>query len=423
VLTQHIAWANANRGEKVLYLSTLSEPTVKSLRYASDFAFFNTELVGTGVIYGDIGGPLHAGGPTAAVAEMDRLIKELRPTILVIDSFKVMRESFEDSISFRSFTAGLVVRFSVWGVTAVLVGEYTEEDIRTQPEFAIADGIIFLHGTEEGLRQERRLRLMKMRGTDLFGGDHLFEITPEGIVLYPRMRPDIVGEYTEPSRRLPSAIEGLDEMLGGGVFDSTSTLIYGSAGSGKTLAALSFLIGGARQGLPGLLVTLEEGGEQIRRNSRAFDWDLEGHVASGIISILHVSPSELNIDRHATVITKVATEKKASLVAIDSLSAFEATGISDVAYYSYLWAINDYFKRSGVTVIATSELAPFSLSSTEPARRLSLFADTLILLRSLNGLRSVSVVKMRGSSHEQVAHELVIRPPAIRVGGAIVSDN
>ena len=236
------------------------------------------------------------------------------------------------------------------------------------------------------------------------------------------MRPTVVGEYRPPTRRLASAIEGLDEMLGGGVFDSTSVLIYGSAGSGKTLTALSFLVGGARQGTRGLLVTLEEGGEQILRNAQAFDWKIEDHMASGLIDILHLSPSELNLDRHAAVIRDRVADKKASIVVIDSISALEASVLSAEKYYAYLWAINDHFKRSGVTVIATSELAAFTLAQTEQARRVSLFADTLMVVRTAdtNGNpRSIGVIKMRGSGHEAAPRELLIEPPAIRVGNPI----
>jgi circadian clock protein KaiC len=418
VLTQQIAWANARRGEPVLYLSTLSEPTLKSLRYASDFSFFDDTLVGTSVVYGEIGGVLKAEGPTAALAHLDGLVKERRPALLVIDSFKVIRELFEEATSFRAFTTELVIRLSLWGITAILVGEYTDEDIRSLPEFAIADGIIYLHGTEEGLRQERHLRLMKMRGTDLFGGDHVFDITSSGIVVYPRMRPEVVGEYRAPSRRITSAIEGLDEMLGGGVFDSTSVLIYGSAGSGKTLTALSFLVGGARGNSPGVLVTLEESAQQILRNAEAFQWDLGELMTTGLLDILHLSPSELNIDRHASVIRDRVLKMKASLVVIDSISALEASVISVEKYYAYLWAINDHFKRSGVTVVATCELAAFTLSQTEQARRVSLFADTLLVVRTaeVDAPRSLGVVKMRGSAHDVGARELVIEPPIIRIG-------
>jgi circadian clock protein KaiC len=261
---------------------------------------------------------------------------------------------------------------------------------------------------------------MKMRGTELFGGDHVFDIGESGIVVFPRMRPQVVGEYQAPTRRITSAIEGLDEMLGGGVFDSTSVLIFGTAGSGKTLAALSFLVGGARQGSRGLLVTLEEGADQVKRNARAFNWEVEAHIASGLIDILHLSPSELNIDRHASVIRDRVEEMKASVLVIDSISALEAAVLSNEKYYAYLWAINDHFKRSGVTVVATCELAAFANTEGESTRRVSLFADTLIVLRRAeygSGTpRSIHVVKMRGSDHEAAIRELIFKPPTISVG-------
>ena len=175
----------------------------------------------------------------------------------------------------------------------------------------------------------------------------------------------------------------------------------------------------------GVLVTLEEGGEQILRNSQAFDWKFEEHMANGLIDILHLSPSELNLDRHAAVIRDRVADMKASIVMIDSISALEASVLSDEKYYAYLWAINDHFKRSGVTVISTCELAAFTLTQTEQARRVSLFADTLMVLRTADPgsgePRSIQVVKVRGSGHEVAAHELIIAPPTISVGGPIVS--
>jgi circadian clock protein KaiC len=420
VLTQQMSWANARVGERVLYVTTLSEPAAKILRFASEFPFFNEELVGTGVAYAEIGGALKTGGAESALREIDRLVKDLRPGLLIIDSYKVVRELFDNEIAFRAFTIELIMRLSLWEVTALFVGEYNEEDIRTQPEFAIADGIIHLLGTEDGMRQQRRLRLMKMRGADFFGGEHLFDITADGVVMYPRMRPDVVGEYRQPTRRLGSAIKGLDEMLGGGIFDSTSMLVYGAAGSGKTLLALSFLIRNAREGTPGLFVSFEEGAEQVSRNAETFGWRVNELVESGMLGIVHISPSELNIDRHAAVIKEMASEMKAGLVAIDSISAMEASVPTAEKFAAYLWAINDHFKRTGVAIIMTCELGLMDGAPTEPSRRISLFSDTLVVLRSADAMgptpRTLRIVKVRGSSHETAAREIVIDPPEIAIG-------
>jgi circadian clock protein KaiC len=283
-----------------------------------------------------------------------------------------------------------------------------------------------LLGTEDGLRQQRRMRLMKMRGTDFFGGEHVFDITQEGLVLYPRMRPEVLGDYRPPKKRIGSAIGGLDSMLGGGIFDSSSMLIYGSAGSGKTLTALSFLVEAQRNGGPALLVSLEEGAHQIARNADAFGWQIESLMEQGLIDIMHISPSELNIDRHAALIQDRAAALKAEIVALDSIGAMEASVPSAEEYSAYLWAITDHFKRNGVAIIMTCEVGLGGAAPSETSRRISLFADTLIFLRSADPTgrmpRTLHVIKVRGSSHETTARELVIASGEIRVGEPILAN-
>ncbi|HEX5419134.1 MAG TPA: ATPase domain-containing protein, partial [Gammaproteobacteria bacterium] len=357
VLCQQALFANARANGTSLYLGTLSEPVFKMVRYVQEFSFFQASMVGTDVVYGDLGTALSRDGGPGVLAEMDRLIKEHRPSFLVIDSFKVIREHFEDEREFRAFTSDLMVRLAAWEVTAFLVGEYSHQDIWDQAEFGIADGILYLYGTEEPHTQKRYLRVMKMRGTGYFSGEHFFEISRNGIDVFPRMNPNVIGAYEIPNGRLGSAMEGLDEMMGGGLQNGTSLLIIGGAGSGKTLAALSFVVQQARLGKPSLFVSFEEDRAQLGRNMRAFDWDLDALAADNLLAIFHVSPSELELDRHAMLIKKQSDEVGACCVVIDTITAMEASVHIPGKYQSYLWAIVDYFKRSGVTVIMTYESA------------------------------------------------------------------
>lgn len=416
ILAEQMSWANACRGETVLYLGTLSEPTVKMIRFGQTLGYFNASLIDQSFIYADVSGALTSGQPDSVLKEIERLVEQHRPGLVVIDSFKAIQDMFSDTFAFRVFTTTIAVRLTVWEATSLLVGEYNESELREKPEFAIADGIIYLHGTEDGLRQDRLLRIMKMRGTSFFGGDHSYDIDGDGITLYPRMSPSVVGEYAVPTRRLPSVLSGLNEMMDGGLYEATACLITGSAGTGKTLLALSFAVAEAQRGRV-VYVSLEESGDQLIRNSDAFGWDLGGLVQSGNLEILHISPSELNIDRHAAAIRDHALSAQANLVVIDSLSSFEAA-VPDIAkYQSYLWAVNDHFKRAGVTTIMTSESA---LEGRETARRISLFADSVIALEMVDsgGLckRTVRLVKMRGSSHAKTARALVLDAPEILVG-------
>lgn len=420
ILSQQALFANARQGRTGLYLSTISEPPIKVLRFLQGFTFFDPELFGSRVIYGDLGGPLRAGGPAEMSKALETMVRQHHPELLVIDSFKALRDTIRNPLQFREFTNDIAVGLAAWEVTALLVGEYSEADAHEGPEFAIADGIIYLYGTEEAEKQKRFLRIIKMRGSGFYAGEHFFDITSDGITLFPRLAPQVAGEYAAPSRRIGSAIEGFDAMLGGGVYEATSTLISGGTGSGKTLLAMSFAVESARQGRPVLYVTFEESAEQIARNTDDFGWDLAGLRRRGTLDIFHVSPSELNIDRHAHELLDRSKQLGARMVIIDSITAFQAAVPNPAKYQSYMWAINDHFKRDGVTVLLTTEVAsafgPLQIS----AERVSFLADNIIFLRyvEVDGeiRHAVGILKMRGSEHERRLRELIIDPPRIAIG-------
>lgn len=201
ILSQQAVFANARRGRTSLYLSTISEPPVKLLRFLQGFTFFDPELFGTKVIYGDLGDALRRDGAAGLIKQVDELVREHRPDIVVIDGFKALRDFIRDPLAFREFTLDLAIRLSTWEVTSLLVGEYGPDDLREGTEFGIADGIIYVYGTEEAAKQKRFLRVMKMHGTRFFAGEHFFEIGPQGITLYPRLAPEVAGEYESPAER------------------------------------------------------------------------------------------------------------------------------------------------------------------------------------------------------------------------------
>ncbi|MBF6600037.1 MAG: AAA family ATPase [Dehalococcoidia bacterium] len=420
VLCQQALFANARANGTSLYLATLSEPVFKMVRYVQEFSFFNANFVGNDVVYGDLGTALMRDGGPGVLAVLDALVKEHRPDFLVIDSYKVIREHFPTEREFREFTSELMVRLSAWEVTAFFVGEYSHEDIWDQPEFAIADGILYLYGTEEPHAQKRFLRVMKMRGTGYFSGEHFFDISRDGVTLYPRMNPNVIGAYEEPEGRIGSAIDGLAAMMGGGLPMGTALLIIGGAGSGKTLAALSLVIGEAQRGRPSLFVSFEEDASQLARNSLAFGWNLDRLKEQGLVEAYHVSPSELDLDRHAIIFKERAEAIGARCVVIDTITAMEASAHQPGKYQSYLWAIVDYFKRVGVTVAMTYESAAQTELPEAGVNHISFIADSIIntKLTTRDGelRRTLTVLKMRGSGHDKAVREYIIEPPRIAIG-------
>jgi circadian clock protein KaiC len=420
ILSQQAAFANAQAGRTCLYLTTLSEPPLKMLRFLQDFTFFQPDLFETKVLYRDVGTALRTEGPAGLLAQLDHLVRVHRPELVVIDSFKCIRDFIRDPAAFRAFTIDMVVQLAAWEVTALLVGEYTPEDVREGAEFAIADGIIDLSDTEEAEKQKRFLRVLKMRGAAFLDGEHVFEINAAGITLYPRLVPAPGGADALPAGRAGSAIAGLRELLGGGLLPSTATLIRGAPGTGKTLVALSFLVEGARRGEPGLLVSWEESPAQVMRSAQAFGWNPEELRQDKLLDMVHVSPAQVTIERHAVELMERAQEVGARRIVLDSLSALAAAAPNVAAYEHYVWTLTEYFKRRGLTIIMTVEAAR---AAQDPQIRMpgfSSIADTIIALRYVARegelKRAVAVLKMRGSGHDTSLHELLIDAPHLAVG-------
>src|SRR5436190_7487662 len=159
ILSHQAAFANAQAGRTCLYLSTISEPPLQMLRFMRGFALFQSDLVASKVCYADLGRALRSDGPAGVIAQLAHLVRAYRPELVVIDSFKCLRDCIRDPAALRAFTLDVVVQLTAWEVTALLVGAYTPQDVQQGAEFAIADGIIDLSDTVEAAKQKRFLRV------------------------------------------------------------------------------------------------------------------------------------------------------------------------------------------------------------------------------------------------------------------------
>lgn len=413
ILAQQIIFHNARQEANAPYLVTVSEPTVKMLRYNQRFSFFDAERVGSNVIYLDVGSTLLDGGLEEVERQIEQYIEQYTPTLLAIDSFKALDEVAQDAPRLREFAYRLAIRLTSWGTTTLMVGEYTREDINAAPIFAIADGIFFLDHASRGMQTERYLEVLKLRGEGYFAGKHPFSIDRDGITVFPRLTtPTQVEPYPVGERRISLGVPGLDEMTHEGVLSATSTLVAGSAGTGKTLLALHFLLAGIREGEPGLLITFQETPSMLRAFSRSFGWNLEQAERDGLLHLLYSSPVEMGVDQHAYVIREALARTGARRVAMDSLKDIELATHDKVRYKDYIYSLVNDFRRQGITSLLTSEIPEMFGNFTVSEFGASFVTDNVILLRyvEIEGrvARALSVLKMRGSDHDKSVREFHI---------------
>jgi circadian clock protein KaiC len=217
ILAEEIAFCNAPADKPALYLTTLSEPLEKFIFHGQSYGFFDPDKVGVSVIYEDLGVMLRdAGIEKLSDIVIDLMIRH-KPALLFIDSFKALNELLESAGQRRVVIYDLASALSAYKCTSFLIGEYAEAMTTDLPEFAIADVVISLMKYSTNVREQRFLRVEKLRGSYSIPGLHAFSITDEGIEMYPRLLSPRIAAISEPKvERVNTGIGGLDEMIAEG---------------------------------------------------------------------------------------------------------------------------------------------------------------------------------------------------------------
>jgi circadian clock protein KaiC len=130
--------------------------------------------------------------------------------------------------------------------------------------------------------------------------------------------------------KLRTGISSLDIIAKGGLPKNRTTLISGTAGSGKTVFAVQFLAAGIEKGENGVFVTFEESADDIRSNMRSFGWDLAQWEKEGKLTFVDASPDPnvetveaggFDLGALLARVDNAVKKVKAQRVSVDSLGA------------------------------------------------------------------------------------------------------
>ncbi len=411
ILAQQIAFHNASPKSKVLYISTLSEPTAKTLRYLSQFDFFDPLKLEAGVHFVDLGSILRAKG----VEEASRLIlghvKKIKPSIVVIDSFRVFDDLARSKEDLRKFGYELAVHLMAWEASTLLLGEYAPSDVATNPLFSIADGLILVTHREQSGEHQRFLQVLKMRGTAHSRDEHPFVISESGIDVFPSRIAIRRETPLLPETRCKTGISRMDDLLGDGIPSGSTVLVSGVAGTGKTVLLLEFVYRGARAGEKGILFSFEETSDRLRSAAHGLGWDLDAEIERGMIEIVFIPQPNIQVEVHLLMMQERIEAFGARRVALDSLSVF-------------LHKITDpQIDREKTFQLATiihnaQAVGFFATDIPYGAHQLSRFgveetvADGVFLLslteEGLDRQRFIEIYKLRNTAHLQGRHNMVI---------------
>ena len=418
IFAEQLIFHNADDDRPILYLTTLSEPLAKVVRYLQGFRFFDESKLGSQVVYEDIGPQLAKEGAGALIPALKDAIRSMSPKIIVIDSFKAVHDLAPTVAERRRTVYEMTALLTAYGTTAFLLGEYTEDDILNYPEFAVADGIVELSRRRLGNRDERFLRVYKLRGSRYLEGAHAFRITDAGLDVYPRLvSPQIPEGYEPVSERISTGVEGLDAMLDGGFWRGTTTLLAGPSGAGKTTIGLQFALEGARRGEPTLYMNFQENPTQLVRTIRGLGFDLEEAQAQGL-DLVYASPVELQIDSIIVDMFRRIEQRGVRRLVLDAVGDLASAATDTQRLHDYLYALVQHFAVRTITSVLNLETMGNTIGGGGVQNAISYLSDNVLLLTvegETRTRRALRVLKTRGSAHDTRVREVEITAGGLHV--------
>lgn len=419
ILAQQICFANATDEAKAIYYTTWSEPHEKLVRHLEPFVFFDAGALGARVEFVHLADLIGAGeGLEGAAQEILRRSFEARPAVIVVDSSKALHDVV-DAEQLRRAIYDLASKVAHSNAVLLFVGEYGLEETRSQPEFAVADGILLLEQESYGPVDRRWLKVLKLRGAEVAPGQHSFRIGAEGVIVSARLETATTGALPTLDGRAALGVAGLDGALGGGFPRGNSALVLGPSGVGKTVLALHFVQEGLRRGERCLYLSFQETETELLDRATAAGWAW-GDALGDRLLLRHVRPVELDLDEVGALVRAELAGGGIRRVVLDSLAELVAAAQQPERVPGYLWALTGLVRAAGGTTLVTNELAALGLGDFGG---LSFVFDDVVLLRYVEIeselRRGMSVLKMRRSRHEHGLLEYTVDTDGISVAGPI----
>ena len=407
---------NCAKNEEIcMYITALSEPIAMINNFMSRFSFYNISLLGKGnVKYVPIGIDVIHKGSKAIIQELERNIEIIRPDRIVIDSVNVFSYGLNEE-SQREFYYDFFTSMKGWNSLVLITGEFTEEDLIKSTLSYMVDGIIHISNEPFYESNIRYLNVLKMRGLDFHGGKHSCKIKKDGFNVFPRLRSRARTSFSR--ERISTGIKGLDKMTGGGFIGSSSIMLSGSSGTGKTILGMQFIMDGLLKNEPSIIVSFEEDLEQIRENSTIFNWNLKEFENKNLLKI--ISPLEYDAYELALLIEETIDIMKARRLLLDGAGRLQRMLPQYAQLPEYMGNFSNILKNKKVTAVYTNESSNLTGATQITGMGISPFMDTVVLLRYVEikseMRKAISVLKMRGSEHDKEIREFVIENNGVQI--------
>jgi len=331
---------------------------------------------------------------------------------IAIDTLEVLFGGLKDQAVLRAEIQRLFRWLKETGLTAVVTAEAGEAGelrlTRQGLEEYVSDCVVQLRQSVSDQAATRYLRVIKYRGSSHGTNEYPFLIDETGFSVVPATSLQL--DYPVSLERVSTGIPSLDNMLGGEGFFRTSTiLVSGSAGTGKSIIAANLANATCARGERCMVFAFEESPAQIERNMRSVGLDLATWQARGLLQLRATRPSFYGLEMHLVAMHKAIAAFSPRTVILDPISSFMSAGTAHQVK-AMLVRLFDWLKMQGVTGLVT--YLTNSVTREETDVGISSLIDTWIEVRDLEVAgernRTLYLLKSRGMRHSNQVREMLI---------------
>ncbi len=420
-LANQICFAHVAGGGRALYVTLLSESHARMLQHLRTLAFYDEAAIPDRLYYVSAFSALETEGLKGLNSLLRREVKTHRTSFVALDGFVSVAESADTARDLKKLVHEIQLMAGLQGCTFLLMSSG-----RAEPSGAahtMVDGLIELDDHVFGVRAERSITVRKFRGGESMRGRHAFQISPQGIEIFPRFE----ALFGVPARAkfghgtLTTGIADLDRMIEAGGWPASSvTVVMGSTGIGKTTLGLQFLAASSADE-PGLMFSFFESPDFIRAKAGSLGLPFEQMEKDGHLAISWQPQSEHLLDELAYRLLAQVRERGVKRLLVDGLAGFFESAVHPERSGRLFACLANELRRCGVTALMTLETRDAVAGTMPISYGVSAIVDNLVVLRFVDSQgevhRLLSILKVRNSDFDSGTYAFEITGSGINMQG------
>jgi KaiC/GvpD/RAD55 family RecA-like ATPase len=230
------------------------------------------------------------------------------------------------------------------------------------------------------------------------------------------------------TKRVPTGIEGFDELIEGGFPEESVNIVSGPSGAAKTLFCLHFIYSGvAEYGEPSVYLSMEEGRKNLRETLKNFGMDAEKYEADGTLNLVDIGEIRklgtedfIDLPGLQSILENIIDANKVKRIVVDSVAIIGLRSRYLDDFRRHLFQFAKFLQERQVTALLVTESAGEDLTKFGVEQ---FIADSFIYLglEKIKGelVRTILVRKMRLTNHDISVHPFMIAKKGIRVSSDV----